>query len=238
MKTFEQIKEERLVCENRIIDNARTMIEKHRDYYPTYSRYNEELNRSKKFLKDVDENVKLEIVVFARELYDEVSHSYIEYMRENSNSNVTFLDHFRSLIRHSECEYAEELFNVFYNNINLLKLIRYFGITEEDIKIFKEKRLDIVLRSIWNEYINQIYKTDIPLIADYEKLDKLFIYDLQHDDNSRLYSKYDLLLKIRNGDMSEVRTDEGRVYPLMTREEFIREYGDLEHINSMVLKRI
>lgn len=238
MKTFEQIKEERLICEDRIIENASKMVVKHKDYYPIYSRYSEEIFRSENFLKDVDENVKLEIVVFARELYDEVSHSYVEYMRENTNSSVTFLDHFRSLIRLSESEGAEELFYIFYNNINLLKLIRYFGISEEDINIFKEKHLDIVLRSIWTEYINNFYGTDIPLVSDYEKLDKLFIYELQHDDNSRLYSKYDLLLKIRNGDMSEIKTDEGRVYPLMTRRDFINEYGDLEHINDMVLRRI
>lgn len=237
MKTFNEIKEERLNCENRIIDNARIMVEKHRDFYPIYSRYNEELMRSKNFLKNVDENVRLEIVVFARELFDELSHSYIEYMRENNHSSMTFLDHVQHIISLSKNEYADELFCVFGND-KILKLIRYFGITEEDITIFKEKRLDIVLRSIWMEYINKFYGTDIPGITEYERLDKLFTYDLQHDDNSRIYSKYDLLLKIRNGEMSEIRTDEGRVYPLITREEFVRDYGDLEHIESMVLRRI
>lgn len=237
MKTFNEIKEERLLCEDRIINNAKNMIEKHKDYYPLYSRYNEELMRSNYFLKNVDENVRLEIVVFARELFDEISHSYIEYMRENNDSNMTFLDHFKQIISLSKSEYADELFSVFSNN-NILKLIRYFGITDEDINMFKDKKTDIVLRGIWMDYINQLYGTDIPSVRDYEKLDKLFVYFMQHEDTSRLYSKYDLLLKIRNGEMSEIKTDEGRVYPLMTRCEFVKSFGEIEDVKNMVLRRV
>lgn len=237
MKTFNEIKEERLWCEDRIIKNAKEMIEKHKEYYPLYSRYNEELMRSDNFLKDIDENVRLEIVVFARELYDELSHSYVEFMRENTHSNMTFLDHVQHILSLSKSEYADELFCVFSND-KILKLIRYFGINEEDITIFKEKRSDIVLRSVWMSYVNQIYGTDIPSIDDYAKLDKLFVYFTQHEDTSRLYPKYDLLLKIRNGEMSEIRTDEGRVYPLMTRNEFINSFGEIDSINNMVLRRI
>ena len=104
--------------------------------------------------------------------------------------------------------------------------------------MFKDKRSDIVLRGIWMDFINQLYGTDIPSVDDYIKLDKLFVYFMQHEDTSRLYSKYDLLLKMRNGEMSEIRTDEGRVYPLMTRSEFMNSFGEIDSINNMVLRRI
>lgn len=237
MKSFNEIKEERLSCEDRIIKNAKDMIEKHKDYYPLYSRYNEEAMRSSEFLKNIDENVRLEVVVFARELYDELSHSYIEFKRENNNSDMTFLDHFQHILSLSKSEYADELFCVFSND-KILKLIRYFGVSDEDIIMFKDKRSDIVLRGIWMDFINQLYGTDIPSVDEYIKLDKLFVYFMQHEDTFRLYSKYDLLLKMRNGEMSEIRTDEGRVYPLMTRSEFINSFGEIDSINNMVLRRI
>lgn len=219
MKTFNELKKNRLSSEKIKLAND--------NRYNKQLAHFEQIKNSLEVIENIDEAVKIEIAIYANTLHDEL---------RNESTAYTFYSIFKKYIYDAETKFANG--NIYSNNLELspgynlmiIKSIQYLGFTIKDLQQLMDNNIDIFIKDVFINYINNFYNTYIPLSFEWKEY---FDYPLPEcklemtESNCR-YS----LLKLRNGDLVSKEN-----YPLKYEADILKEFDIYPEIYSEKIKQ-
>ena len=226
MRTYEDIKKNRLLSENNRLNVARKRLNTSVGV-ARIIRQKEQIDYSLSVLENIDETIKMEISYNANLLFDLIS---------NETEYTIFIKMFYSRILEyiRYIQKGEEESDKFDKKI--VDLIKYFDFSKEDIlKLVEFGSIDS-LKNDFIRFINNSYGTDIPMESEWIVIDDES-RDLFSEEELANLDIYDIYLQFRNGDFMINKFNS--MYPMLYTKDMIEYFGrELFNGESKSLRRM
>lgn len=226
MRTYEDIKKNRLLSENNRLNVARKRLNTSVGV-ARIIRQKEQIDYSLSVLENIDETIKMEISYNANLLFDLIS---------NETEYTIFIKMFYSRILEyiRYIQKGEEESDKFDKKI--VDLIKYFDFSKDDIlKLVEFGSIDS-LKNDFIRFINNSYGTDIPMESEWIVIDDE-TRDLFSEEELANLDIYDIYLQFRNGDFMINKFNS--MYPMLYTKDMIEYFGrELFNGESKSLRRM
>lgn len=202
MKTFEELKKNRLVIEERKLSEASKKLEDSNiDWYKKFNN-NEQKRKSLEVIGNIDEAVKMEIAMYANILYDGLME-----ISEHDFWTDAFYINFKKCINIAETIFKDsdvylyelDLFPLYPRDV--VRAIMYFGWTQDDLQNIMYEKINIRLSDNFIKFINGFYGTSMPLYSEWVEFRLSPIPTLGASKDQYMYKYH--LMKLRNGEFMD-----------------------------------
>lgn len=212
MKTFNELRQARLVVETKKLTDARNgrKDDKNNTWGQNYTYY-EQIKNSNKVIENIDEAIKMEIALYTNILYQsirEVSdyNSFYEVLKK-------YIDDVETIFVDGNIYFFRPELPPFYD-LTITKAIIYFGLTNKDLQNIISNNIDIRIKDEFIEFINNFYGINIPLSTEWKELSTS---DIPENQIQKIEQDCKMsLMKLRNGELMNGN------YPLLYENDILK----------------
>jgi hypothetical protein len=226
MRTYEDIKKNRLLSENNRLNVARKRLNTSVGV-ARIIRQKEQIDYSLSVLENIDETIKMEISYNANLLFDLISNEteYTIFIKMFYSRILEYIRYIQKGVEESD-KFDKKI----------VDLIKYFDFSKDDIlKLVEFGSIDS-LKNDFIRFINNSYGTDIPMESEWIVIDDE-TRDLFSEEELANLDIYDIYLQFRNGDFMINKFNS--MYPMLYTKDMIEYFGrELFNGESKSLRRM
>lgn len=227
MKTFEELKLERLAIEERKLNDSKRKRGDNNSWNQEYTYY-KQIKNSQEVIENIDEAVKMEIAANANILYNELLE-----MSDSATPNraAEFYLNLKKYIIDSDTKFKDGIYFDYPNlsplyPYDIIRVIKYFGFTQTDLYRLISEKIQIENRDDFIQFINNFYGTNIPLRTEWLELRLIPI------NSTKEFNHKHLLLLLRNGELMDGN------YPLKYETDVLgTSYKHQEQTDPVLIKK-